>query len=141
LAPVTLEVGQAPYQLGVERRHVRSGGRERPAPLPQQLTVLNFRRGETLAATMFHHACHPTLHHDYSVSADFPGAATSALEADCDIALYLQGCCGNVNPDHYAGATFLPGEPGDITAMGQALATAVHSTPTSPITADISSRR
>lgn len=140
--PVTMEVGQDRYELGVERRHVRSGGRERPAQLPQQLSVINFRRADSVVATLFHHACHPTLHHGNAVSADFPGAATGALEqTDCDVALYLQGCCGNVNPDNYDGTSFLAGAPDDIAAMGRALAEAVRATDTSPIVAELGSRR
>lgn len=142
LVPVTIETGQESYQLGVERRHIRSGGRERPAPLPQRLTVINFRGTDGIVARLFHHACHPTLHHDNAVSADFPGAATAALErSDCEVALYLQGCCGNVNPDAYDGTSFLAGDAADVAAMGEALAAAVRSTGTTSITPELSSRR
>lgn len=144
--PVTIEIGQQSYQLGVERRHIRSGGRERPAPLQQRLTVMNFRPAGhpdgRIVATLFHHACHPTLHHDNAVSADFPGAATAALERDGrDVALYLQGCCGNVNPDHYDGTAFLAGDAADIARMGEALADAVRSTATSAVAPDLMSQR
>lgn len=131
-APVTMEIAQRPYQLGVERRFARSGGRERAAPLQQQLSVVNFRPADGsdgIIATLVHHACHPTLHSDNAVTADFAGAAADSLEAagDAEIALYLQGCCGNVNPDAYEGTQFRHGGLPEISAMGEGLAEAVRS--------------
>jgi len=129
--PVTMAIAQAPYRLGVERRFARSGGRERAAHLQQQLSVITFRAADAadeIVAIAMHHACHPTLHSDNAITADFAGAAADSLEAagDARIALYLQGCCGNVNPDAYDGTQFQHGGLPEITAMGEGLAVAVR---------------
>lgn len=126
--PVTLEVAQGEYQLGVERRFARSGGAERAAEVQPRLTVLTFRGAEGVVATVMHHACHPTIHSDNAISADFPGAATASLEAngDTEFAMYLQGCCGNINPNAYVGTLFQHGAGPEITAMGEGLAEAVR---------------
>jgi len=80
-----------------------------------------------VAAALFHHACHPTIHHANQVSSEFPGAAMTGLERDghATIALHLQGCCGDVNPDRYDGTTFVPGDQAAVEKTGRTLAGAV----------------
>ncbi|MFX4273506.1 hypothetical protein ACQBAR_01780 [Propionibacteriaceae bacterium Y1685] len=124
---VTAHRRTTPYDLGVDRRHARTGGAVPAAPLDQLLTVINFRAGDDVVATLFQHACHPVVHHGNAVSADFPGAAMTAVESDgAEVALYLQGCCGNINPDRYtADGTFHDGGLPAIEELGRALAEAV----------------
>jgi hypothetical protein len=52
-------------------------------------------------ATIFNYACHPVVmdNNNLLVSADWPGAAARAIEAKIGgQTLFLQGCCGNINP-------------------------------------------
>ena len=52
-------------------------------------------------ATVVNYACHATVmeHDNLAYSADFPGAAMRFLERNLGGAgIYLQGCCGNINP-------------------------------------------
>ncbi len=56
--------------------------------------------GEPLAI-VFNHACHAVVMggDNLLVSADWPGAAARYLERETGaMALFLQGCCGNINP-------------------------------------------
>ncbi|HIT75033.1 MAG TPA: hypothetical protein IAA98_05560 [Candidatus Avipropionibacterium avicola] len=142
LVEVRVDLAQGRYHLGVERRFARSAGKERAAELSELLSVITFRDTDGApVATLFHHACHPTLHHGNAVSADFPGAAMGSLEENgSPIALYLQGCCGNVNPDRYEGTKFHSGDSTEILAMGTQLATAVRDLQPSaePIHVDLS---
>lgn len=127
MVPVGMDFAQGHYSLGIERRFVRSGGKERAAELSELLSVITFRGADGAAvATLFHHACHPTYHHGNAVSADFPGAAMASLEAESEIALYLQGCCGNVNPPSYRDGRFQSGNKDDLDRMGGHLADAVR---------------
>lgn len=60
-------------------------------------------------ATIFSYACHPvTLGPDnLQVTADWPGYARRAIEAhDGGVALFLQGCAGQLNTGHSAHASF-----------------------------------
>jgi hypothetical protein len=77
-------------------------------------------------ATLVNYATHavvlgPT---NLAISGDYPGATARAIEqARGGVALFLQGACGDVNPDLYRerprGGTFA-----DVRQIGQALATA-----------------
>ncbi len=51
-------------------------------------------------AILFNYACHAVVIGDLlEISADWPGAAQHALEQDVGgQAMFLQGCCGNINP-------------------------------------------
>ncbi|MFW6599136.1 hypothetical protein ACQBAU_01510 [Propionibacteriaceae bacterium Y2011] len=143
--PVTLDTTHGRHELGIDRRFARSAGRESAEALSQRLTVINFRTGGSVVATLFHHACHPTLHHGNAVSAEFPGAAMSSLEesGNAAIAVYLQGCCGNVNPDAYDGTTFLGGDQAAVVDLGEQLADAVRrllAGDTTPIEPDLAGR-
>lgn len=124
---VTVERSSIMVPLGVDRRHVRSGGTHPLTELDHEATVIRFRTltGDC-AALLVQHACHPVLHHDNAITSDFSGAAMSALEdGGAGVALYLQGCCGDVNPDHYRGVEFLGADQSIIDEFGGRLAAAV----------------
>lgn len=124
---VTVERSSIMVPLGVDRRHVRSGGAHPLTELDHEATVIRFRTADgDCAALLVQHACHPVLHHDNAITSDFAGAAMSALEdGGAGIALYLQGCCGDVNPDHYRGTEFFGADQGYIDKVGGRLAAAV----------------
>lgn len=66
-----------------------------------ELQVLEFRTVSGKRSIVYHFACHPTILHadNLDVSADFPGAASSYLEAeeDVEVALFLNGPSGDVS--------------------------------------------
>lgn len=71
---------------------------------PRDCTVAIWRftreNGAPLA-TLFNHACHAVVLEGSNllVSADWPGAAQRAIEGELGgQAMFLQGCCGNINP-------------------------------------------
>lgn len=124
--PVELARGVAPHHLGVDRRAARDSVAARP--LDERVQVIALRHRGEAVATLFQHACHPVINHANRVTGDLTGAAMSILEdgGDTGIALYLQGCCGDINPDRYEGTRFRAGDQGDIDATGKALADTVR---------------
>ncbi|WP_152364616.1 hypothetical protein [Microlunatus speluncae] len=124
---VTIERSSIMVPLGVDRRHARTGGAHPLTEIDHEATVIRFRtEAGDCAALLVQHACHPVLHHDNAITSDFSGAAMSALEDDgAGVALYLQGCCGDVNPDHYRGVEFLGADQPAIEEFGGRLAAAV----------------
>lgn len=60
-----------------------------------------------LLGVMFSAAAHPVVIHASStlISADYPGFAVKAVEGKTDgaFALFVQGCCGDVNAKHWKG--------------------------------------
>lgn len=65
-----------------------------------QALVIDFADGER--ALLFDYACHGVVMggDNTEISADWIGAARAALESDPSVAtaMFLQGCCGNINP-------------------------------------------
>ena len=139
-SPVRLAQAETPYLLGVDRRSAREVNPVQP--LDQRLRVITLRHDDRLLATLFHHACHPVTHGGNAITAEFTGSAMSHLEASgrTGIALYLQGCCGNINPDRYLDRTFQTGDQAAIDIAGHALADQVMSLSDkdfTPITVDL----
>ncbi|MFC7618839.1 hypothetical protein [Microlunatus sp. GCM10028923] len=126
--PVTVERSSIMVPLGVDRRHARTGGAHPPTELDHEATVIRFcsDAGDPIAL-LVQHACHPVLHHANAITSDFTGSAMSALEnSGAGVALYLQGCCGDVNPDRYVGTEFPAAEQAEVEAFGARLADAVQ---------------
>jgi hypothetical protein len=118
LRPAHLTYGEAAAQIGVNRRcsgaagttdiGVNYGGPV--APVVQTICV-NAPDGRTFAL-LFSHACHPTTMggDNLLISADWPGAAVAHLKsmfrgegaeggvAPGALPIFLQGCCGDINP-------------------------------------------
>jgi len=118
LEPVHLTYGEAPAQIGVNRRRRGSDGRASHAPdyaaevAPVVQTVcVQHTDGRTMAL-LFSHACHPTTlgGDNLQITADWPGAAVEYLKGlirtDGDASgwapgampVFAQGCCGDINP-------------------------------------------
>jgi len=110
--PVTLRAGRAPAQVGFNRRVVKDDGFvtmdvNRRGPVVPWVNVL---LAETLdsakpVALLFQHAAHPVIAPDTSclISADYPGAAVAYIHeqlGDDVVALFGQGCAGNINGYH-----------------------------------------
>ncbi|MEU8360129.1 neutral/alkaline non-lysosomal ceramidase N-terminal domain-containing protein [Nonomuraea sp. NPDC048882] len=89
--------------------HNRRGGTLTDPAVP--VVRLERADGEPIA-TVFSHACHPvTLGPDnLSVTADWPGYARRHVESAIGgVALFLQGCCGQLNTGHAAVDSLRPG--------------------------------
>lgn len=132
---VSLEFSRAPAEVSVNRRWARTAGRLPRTPIDQELTAVSFRnvRGDRVAM-MVHFACHPVVHHGNAITSDFPGAVCAQLERDtAPLVMYLQGCCGDVNPDRYdPDGRYHNGAQDEIEAMGQDLVQVVRRALASP---------
>ncbi|MGC0274832.1 neutral/alkaline non-lysosomal ceramidase N-terminal domain-containing protein [Pseudactinotalea sp. Z1739] len=124
-SPVRVEIGRATADVSVNRRWARTAGALPNTPIDPELTAVRFvdESGRSRAAFV-HFACHPVVHHGHAFSPDFPGALTTELESDiAPVVMYLQGCCGDVNPDMYTpDGLFRDGAEPEIERMGQDLA-------------------
>lgn len=105
LSPATLETGSVPYTLGFNRREETADGVvlgfAREKPRPQRLEIARFRSGNQ-QVLFFSHASHPYILGAESrlISGDFPSHAALDLEADAGtVALFLNGCAGNIRPE------------------------------------------
>jgi hypothetical protein len=77
-----------------------SGLRFGPVDPTLTLLVLHNPQGRPIGA-LFHVACHPVAVYPFhkGVSGDWPGAAATRLGSDLGgIAVFLQGCCGDIVP-------------------------------------------
>ncbi|NEE04335.1 neutral/alkaline non-lysosomal ceramidase N-terminal domain-containing protein [Phytoactinopolyspora halotolerans] len=122
---VTVERASAPAGLGVDRRWARTRGEVPRVAVDDDATVVRFRRGKETVALLVHYACHPVVHHANAVSSDFCGAAMDELERRHAgaVALYAQGCCGDVNPDAYDDeGRFRDGDQAAVRSLGERLA-------------------
>jgi neutral ceramidase len=114
LAPAALRHGSAPVRVGINRREITPDGEVKIGRNPAGLVDTRVRvievRGESgPGAVLFHHACHGTTlgQDNRRISAEWMGAAAARLAAESkggSIPMFLQGCCGQINPD--AEATF-----------------------------------
>ena len=108
--PVTLRAGRANAQVGFNRRLVnpKNGsvymGVNRKGPVVPWVNVLvaDSIKSSKPIAVLFEHAAHPVIvpHTSKLTSADFPGAAVKRVQAELGkevIALFGQGCAGNIN--------------------------------------------
>ena len=105
VAPVRLCWGEAPVELGVNRRQVDpEDGKAVLGRNPEGMwdaTVRAMRlAGENSSIILFEHACHPyCLGGEHSlISADFWGHAAATLEEQGHQAIYLNGCAGSIAP-------------------------------------------
>ncbi len=109
LRPATLHAGRAPVQIGFNRRITDENGwtsmgvnREGPAVPWVNVLTASDPKTEVPFAVLFEHPAHPVTvpPGNNLVSADFPGAAVARIRqqlGDDVIAMYGQGCCGNIN--------------------------------------------
>ncbi|MHC4985087.1 MAG: hypothetical protein ACYTFO_02920, partial [Planctomycetota bacterium] len=107
--PVTLKAGRASAQVGFNRRIIKDDGFvtmdvNRDAPSVPWVNVLLAEAVDTgkPVSLLLQHTAHPVIVPDTSclISADFPGAAVARIHeelGDDAVALFGQGCCGNIN--------------------------------------------
>ena len=105
LKKVTISQGNAPVQIGFNRRLNRSiyaGMAANPnGPVLKETDAVFIRDDESEIAVLFSCAAHPVSVHSTSTefTADFPGYAARYIQAKYprSIPVFLQGCLGNVN--------------------------------------------
>ncbi|MCS6776726.1 MAG: neutral/alkaline non-lysosomal ceramidase N-terminal domain-containing protein [Chloroherpetonaceae bacterium] len=118
MRPARLSCGEAPVQIGVNRRQARPDGRivlgtDFGGPVAPTVQTLCIREiSGQIRALLFCHACHPTTMggENLLISAEWPGVAVALVqqrlrEENFDgnrnpgpLAFCLQGCCGDINP-------------------------------------------
>jgi hypothetical protein len=120
-APVRMEVSQAKVKLSRNRCVPRG-------PTDNEVYLLKFLADDRPIAWICNYACHPVVlgHENNSVSADYPGALQSAIEAHApgSRCLFLNGACGDVNPILPEGP-----DPEPARQMGEQLAAAALAAP------------
>src|SRR5438034_1734315 len=106
LQPARIGAGWGECQVGVYRREDRDGrdvlGQVPEHPIDPSVGVIRVDNldGHPIAV-IFRYSCHPVTMGPRSAvaSSDFPGAARQVLEQNLGgLALFLQGCGGNINP-------------------------------------------
>lgn len=107
--PVMLRSGRACAQVGFNRRKVMSDGtvpmrvNKQGADVPWvNVLVADNKKSGKPVAVLFETAAHPVIvpHKSGLTSADYPGAAVARIRdklGDNVIAMFGQGCCGNIN--------------------------------------------
>ncbi len=105
LSPASSSLGAAPYRFGLNRRQEGSDGvvlgvaPEKPRPESLRLAYL---KTDTQEIWLFTHACHPYVlgGDNLWLSGDFPSFACQKLERRVGaVALFLNGCAGNIAPE------------------------------------------
>jgi neutral ceramidase len=112
LETATARWGEAEARIGLNRRQRQPDGRmvigdNAEGPYEPRVPVLRLDRADGRPlAIWFSHATHPVTFGNQNVrfSADFPGAAVETLKrlevggGRDFVALFAQGCCGDINP-------------------------------------------
>lgn len=134
LQPVVVERGRGVCGIGINRRR-KINGRVEMAPnlngvRDPELQVIAFHSltGAT-RALIVHYTCHPTTSADNYVSPEFPGLAMQGLEdlEGLEVAMYLQGCCGDIRPSLIRDDSFYRGGDAEVCALGADLSQQVLS--------------
>jgi hypothetical protein len=97
LQPAAVRVSRFELNSISQNRRDPNGPTQRQA----ELLAISSSDGGAPIASVVNYACHATvLEHDNLLwSADFPGAACRFIEQSYGgVAIYLQGCCGDINP-------------------------------------------
>jgi neutral ceramidase len=105
LNKVTISQGKAPVQIGFNRRLnnsvIASMAPNPNGPALKETDVLFIRDDRSEIAVLFSYAAHPVSVHASSTefTADYPGYAARYIQQKYSrsIAIFLQGCAGNVN--------------------------------------------
>ncbi len=133
MEPVYAERGAGTCGFGINRRRANPdgtyGGPDPDGPNDPEVGVVRLARPDgSTKALLVHYTCHPVVSADPQVSPDYPGAMRSALEPTVGEGVpvaFLQGCCGDINPNVVGDGEFLRGGDEEIEAIGRELAAAV----------------
>lgn len=101
-----VRVGEGRCEMGVNRRERTAEGRtilgqNACGTTDPKVAVIDIEAPHS-RTVLFNYACHPVVmgSSNLLVSADFPGYAARAIAGALEngVAMFVQGCCGNVNP-------------------------------------------
>lgn len=134
---VSIERGRGVCTIGIYRRRDADAAAGLPpdtaddphGPHDTEVAVIRFRRSDGRPkALLVHYACHPVTTEDNLISSEFPGVAMRLLEQGDDglVAAFLQGCCGDINPDLGDGVVRRRGDDQDVRRLGDQLAQVVQ---------------
>jgi hypothetical protein len=123
LEPVSLRRFNGTHDLGFNRRPQF----DPDGPIDPALTVIRADRADgSPVALLVHYTCHPVITKEPLVSAEWPGVAMTRLEAGLGTtALFLQGCCGDINPHREGTTESLRGTDREVVQEGEWFAAAV----------------
>lgn len=108
---VSISRGIGRHDLAMNRRRIVDGryvgGPNPDGPVDRDVTVLAYRRPDgSLKAVLNHYTCHPVISSEHLLSGEFTGFAMDRIEAETGaVSLYLQGCCGDINPSGLSHST------------------------------------
>ncbi len=134
LEPARMELHLGECAIGVHRRRLRDGcWRMAPnpdGPVDHEVRVIRcIAPDDSTRALLVHFACHPTASADDFFSPEYPGLAMTALENEPRgpaMALFLQGCCGDIRPAMIRDGEFYRGDFNDAERLAARLADAVR---------------
>jgi hypothetical protein len=124
LEPVTVTRFDGTCDLAFNRRAERN----QPGPVDPTITVVRFDRANGTPVTLWvHFTSHPVITQEPLVSSEFCGVAMARLSDWIGApALYLQGCCGDINPAVPGEARSLRGADREVVEAGTRLAESVE---------------
>ena len=124
LEPVSLRRFDGQHDLGFNRRPQF----DPHGPVDPALTVIRATRPDgSPKALLIHYTCHPVITREPLVSSEWPGVAMTRLEADFGVtALFLQGCCGDINPRRPGANDSLRGTDREVVQEGERFAATVR---------------
>ena len=138
--PVFAERGRGICGIGIHRRCEVAGKivmvPNAAGPNDPELQVIAFKSVAGITRAMIvHYTCHPTTTADNYVSSEFPGLAMQRLEdlEGVEVAMYLQGCCGDIRPALIRDGCFYRGTDAEVCALGMQLADQVVAILRSPM--------
>lgn len=132
LAPCRLSTSLVEVDLAINRRAALAGdladGRDPSTLVPRRAHALQVETDRGKAA-LIHYACHPVVlgGANQLISADFPGVCVRHVEqvTQTDLAIFINGACGDLNPPTGNGTFDDVEEAGLI--LGRAIAAALAS--------------
>ncbi|EGU35348.1 hypothetical protein ACRZ5S_15135 [Vibrio scophthalmi] len=128
--PVQIRSARSICDFGVHRRVVNAQGCVEMAPNPNvafdnsahiwQFVSLSGQ----VKALMVHNHCHPTISAENTLSGEYPGVVSDAIEQNYPnaVCLFLQGFCGDIRPNLSRSNRFYRGDFGDVVQLGKQLA-------------------
>jgi hypothetical protein len=124
LEPVSVRRFTGCHDLGFNRRPQF----DPDGPTDPILTAIRFARADGSPRTfLVHYTCHPVISQEHVVSGEWPGVAMDILEQELGVtALFLQGCCGDINPVVQGEGRSLRGPDEIVVREGRRLAEAVR---------------
>lgn len=113
--PVSAALHKGSCHLNVYRRVMTEKGiamlPNYQVPADDHLTVVRFCREDgTVKGLLLHYPCHANLSNGNMLHPDYPGVAMKLLDEAYpgSVALFLQGCTGDLRPNSALGGAFVP---------------------------------